>query len=80
MKQFMTCFTRSAIAAGACFVRIPSKYPPMRQADIVLTSLGVLAVAFGLLIDNSRLWFVRACLILLGVWAIGTVVWHRIYG
>jgi len=58
-----------------------NKYPYMRPADILLASLGTLAVLAGLIADNFGAvprWCARPCLILIGLSAIASVIWHRL--
>jgi hypothetical protein len=70
-----------AIPAGVPWA--PAPYPYMKPADKLLISLGVLVIMIGLLVDNFGpvpRWLARICFVLLGILAISTVLWRRIYG
>jgi hypothetical protein len=61
------------------YASLLNKYPYMRPTDLLLISLGVLAILFGLFADifhRAPRRFVRICLIVLGIGAISNVLWH----
>ena len=58
-----------------------NKYPYMKPSDIGLVSLGVLAIFIAIFCENFGSVprsFARTCLVVVGVAAIITVLWHRI--